>query len=163
MASSALLNNIKKHVFEKKFCDPYVEILKSTVAEIVSDPAKFNDYPKLAYIMHMSRFDLDELTPENMDFSHLKSYRQDLQSLSTELGIKELGYCITANEPEKLFYSAMKDNESFENYRCIHGLADKSSVGSEILHRVDCDNINPIMSSCDGIPFDYEMVGCSSD
>lgn len=163
MASSALLNSIRQHVVAKKACDPYVEILKSTVAEIVSDPAKFNEYPKLAYIMHKSKFDIDNLTPESMDFSHLKSYKEDLQSLSTELGIgdSELTFCITANEPEKLFYSAMKNNENFVNYRCIHERADHSSDGSsEIIYKVDCDNIISIMFGCDGIPDDYEMSGC---
>lgn len=163
MSSSGLLEKLRQHVVAKKVCDPYVEILKNAVAEIVSSPAKFNDYPKLAYIMHMSKFDVDNLTPESMDFSHLKSYKEDLQGLSTELGIqdKELAFCITANEPEKLFYSAMRNNENFVNYRCIHERADHSSDGSEnIIHKVDCDNIISIMSGCDGIPDDYEMAGC---
>ncbi len=150
MVSSELLNNIKKHVVAKKVCDPYVEILKSTVAEIALYPVKFNNYPKLAYIMHMSKFDVDNLTPASMDFSHLKSYKEDLQGLSTELGIqdKELAFCITANEPEKLFYSAMKDNEDFQLYSCIHERANKSSDGSEITYQVDDSNMGSIMSGC---------------
>jgi hypothetical protein len=175
---SPLLNAMKNKV-ARKVCQPKVEAFKKIIFEIVSDPIKFNSYPKLAYAIDKAIIVKEGLLPVTLDFSHLKikdaegqdpkkidinKLKSTEQLLLEELGIEGLESCLATKNiggysSEQFFHSVIQDNQFFDDYQTMHAIANGSGEDGDHKYTVTCSNIVPILLQCEGVPSNYDM-GC---
>ncbi len=138
---SAHIDAIKRHIVQK-ICDDRVNAFKITISNIVSDPVKLNKAQALASLIYRSKFDIDDLQLNNIEFNDLKSHYSDLQG---QLGIVFKECATVYNTPGQFFYEVLKDNKDFLEFIDILEIAVNDGIGeSEISFFLDEDKLRTI-------------------